>query len=287
MTDEKQTPGADHRGVDSLTEVLRLQAEALARISERMSGMRGASTGAPPPPPPSSPRPEPGDGAHLPALAGDPSLNEESLPVLNSFRKFLDHERRRARKRTLWILLGFTVAFSGVLAVIVWMNSESVSQLSTDIGRANERAERARKSAEEEIRKMEAKAASSAEENAATVRKDVTRNILWAHSVISSNVASKIEGRDEELERLKEKLSSLEIENTLLTRQVNELGRRMRAVEADYQDYLERPLLESQLRDQEIKDAATNHSASFDRVAPLTINSVRFGRSMQLQVPKE
>ena len=68
---------------------------------------------------------------------------------------------------------------------------------------------------------------------------------------------------------------------------MNELGRRMRAVEADYQDYLERPLLESQLRDQEIKDAATNHSASFDRVAPLTINSVRFGRSMQLQVPKE
>ena len=43
MTNEKNNPDQDARGVEGLTEVLRLQAEALSRISERMSGARGAS----------------------------------------------------------------------------------------------------------------------------------------------------------------------------------------------------------------------------------------------------
>lgn len=287
MTDEKQAPETDHRGVDSLTEVLRLQAEALSRISERMSGMKGPASEPSAIPSDVPPRVAPGDGAHLPVLAGDPSLNEESLPVLNSFKKFLDQERRRSRKRILWVLLGFTVAFACVLGVIVWMNLENVQQLNSDINQANDRTERARKTAEAEIRRMEAKAASAAVETAAEMRKDVTRNILWAHTMITSNVTSKIEGRDEELERLKEKISSLEIENTLLTQQINELGRRMKAIEEDYQGFLERPVLEGQMREQDALAAPTNQSASVNRVAPLTINSVRFGRSLQLQVPKE
>ncbi len=287
MTDEKQNPDTDHRGVESLTEVLRLQAEALSRISERMSGMRGMSSGPTPIPPPAESKAESGSGSTLPALAGDPALNEESLPVLNSFKKFLDHERRRARKRILWVLFGFTVAFSGVLAVIVWMNRESVCQLNTDITQANARVERSRQETEAEIKRMQEKTALSATQSATSIRKDITRNILWAHSVISSNLNTEIAGRDETLDRLKEKISALEIENTMLTRQVNELARRMKAVEADCQDYLERPLLESQIRDQDAAAAATNVPVSPDRVAPLTINSVRFGRSMQLQVPRE
>lgn len=291
MTDEKQNPESDHRGVDGLTEVLRLQAEALSRISERMAGMRGSFQGsAPLNPPPVTPGVDSGRGANLPALASDPSLNEDSLPVLNSFKKFLDHERQRARKRVLWALLGFTVAFSGVLAVIVWMNSEHVTALKTDILREQVAAEKSRKQASAEIRKVSENAALSATQNATTMRKDITRNILWAHSVISSNLSSELSGRDSEIDQLKEKVSGLEIENTMLTKQLNELGRRLKAVEDDYRDFLERPLLEAEVRDAEpvVEGDPTNLQSKTSRVAsPLTINSARLGRTLQLQMPKD
>lgn len=292
MTDEKQNSESDHRNVDGLTEVLRLQAEALSRISERMSGMRGVSSGtAPQPPPPSAaPGPEAAPGSHLPVLAGDPALDEDSLPVLNSFKKFLDQERRRARKRILWVLMGFTVAFSGVLVLIVWLNGERVNALKTDILQEKAVAEKTRQEASAEIRKVAEGAAMSATQNATAMRKDITRNILWAHSVISSNLSSELSGRDGEIDQLRTKVDALEIENTMLTKQINELSRRMKAIESDYRDFLERPAQESQLRDLEAAAAAelTNPpSASVRSGAPLTINSARFGRVMQLQVPKD
>lgn len=290
MTDEKQNPEPDHRGVDGLTEVLRLQAEALSRISERMAGMRGSSQGAATNPPQVSPGMDSGRGVNLPALASDPSLNEDSLPVLNSFKKFLDHERQRARKRVLWVLLGFTVAFSGVLSVIVWMNSEHVTALKTDILREQVAAEKSRKQASAEIRKVSENAAISATQNVTTMRKDITRNILWAHSVISSNLSTELSGRDSEIEQLKDKVSGLEIENTMLTKRLNELGRRLKAVEDDYRDFLERPLLEAGVRDAEpVVDVDTpNIQSNKSRVAsPLMINSPRLGRTLQLQVPKD
>lgn len=294
MTDEKQDPGSEHRSMDGLTEVLRLQAEALSRISEKMSGMRnGSQRPAPVNPPPGFASRDPEHGVHLPVLAGDPALNEESLPVLNSFKKFLSHERRRARKRMLWATLGFSAAFSAVLAVIVWMNSERVSALKTDILQEKALSEKSRQEASVAIKKVADGAAEASTQTAATMRKDITRNILWAHSVISSNLTTQLTGRDSEIEQLKDKVAALELDNTMLAKQLNELGRRMKAIESDYRDFMERPSQESQLRDLEAEAAAalgmTNQppAAIKPASAPLTINSAKFGRPFQLQVPKD
>lgn len=292
MTDEKQNPDLDHRSVDGLTEVLRLQAEALSRISERMAGMRGSSPGAAPlNPPPVTPGREAGDGANLPVLASDPSLDEDSLPVLNSFKKFLDHERRRARKRILWTLLAFTAAFSAVLAAIVWLNTEHVAALKSDIQLEQAVSEKSRKEASSEIRKVSEAAAQSATQNATAMRKDITRNILWAHSVISSNLSSELSGRDTEISELKDKIAALELDNTMLAKQLNELGRRLKAVEDDYRDFLERPPLEADFRDVKAPMAPESlnlPAANAVRVtSPLMINSPRLGRTLQLQVPKD
>ncbi len=296
MTNEKNNPDQDARGVEGLTEVLRLQAEALSRISERMSGARGASqeSGPAKAPAPAQAQPaEPQGGAHLPALSRDPALNQDSLPVLNSFKKFLDDERRQSRRRILWMTLGLTVAFSGALAGIVWLNSESVNGVRSNIIQEREKSEKARQSAAAAIKRVETQAAQATAQTASTMRKDITRNILWAHSVISSNVNTELSGRDGEFDRLKEKISVLEVENTMLTRKLNELARRVKSVEDDYRDFLERPILESQLSEQDAEDAAgaaavTNVTAELvPRAAPLTINSGHFGRRLRLQVPKD
>ena len=293
MTDEKQTPEADHRGVDGLTEVLRLQAEALSRISERMSGLRGNfQKSTPVNTPPGFASQDSGQGSNLPVLAGDPALNEDSLPILNSFKKFLSEERRRARKRNLWLTLGFTVAFTGVLAAIVWMNSERISAIRTDVVEQMARTEKSRQEAASAIKKVADGAALASVQTATTMRKDITRNILWAHSVISSNLSSELSGRDGEIDQLKDKVAALEIDNTMLTKQLNELGRRVKAVEADYRDFMERPMQESQLRELEAQAAGELGSTNLPAIpvrspSPLTINSAKFGRQFQLQMPKD
>ena len=288
MSNEKQTPDQDQRSMDGLTEVLRLQAEALSRISERMSGMRGTIPEPGPAKLKATPgKSEPQAGIHLPVLSGDPAVTEDSLPILNSFKKFLDDERRQTRKRILWVVLGVTVCFAAVLAVIVWLNSEKVNSLNTDIARQRERTEKTRQDAESELKRVESKATQAVAQNAATLHKDITRNILWAHSVISSNVSSELSGRDNEVDRLKDKISALEVDNTMLTRKLNELSRRVKAVEDDYRDFLERPAQESQLPVAE-ESAVTNDAGKAEPgIAPLTINSAHFGRAFKLQVPKQ
>ncbi len=295
MTNENTNPDQDARGVEGLTEVLRLQAEALSRISERMSGARGASqeAGSAKAPPPTHPEGSHG-GSHLPALSRDPALNQDSLPVLNSFKKFLDDERRQSRRRILWMTLGLTVAFSGALAGIVWLNNESVEGVRNNIIREQVKSEKARQAAAATaaaaIRRVEAQAAQATAQTASTMRKDITRNILWAHSVISSNVNTELSDRDGEVDRLKEKISTLEVENTMLTRKLDELARRVKSVEDDYRDFLERPILESQLLEQDVEDAAAATNVITDlppQASPLTINSGHFGRRVRLQVPKD
>lgn len=293
MTDEKKYSEADHRGVDGLTEVLRLQAEALSRISERMSGLRGnfqkpLSTN----PPQGFAGQDLGQGLNLPALAGDPALNEDSLPVLNSFKKYLSDERRRARKRNLWLTLGFTVAFSGVLAAIVWLNSERISAIKSDVVDQKARVEKSRQEATSAIKKVADGAAQASTQTATTLHKDISRNILWAHAVLSSNLTSELSGRDVEIDQLKDKISALEIDNTMLTKQLNELGRRVKAVEADYRDFMERPMQDSQLRDLEARAAGESGATNPPPMPvkspnPVTINSAKFGRQFQLQMPKE
>lgn len=287
MTDDKNNPGSEQRGVDGLTEVLRLQAEALSRISERMAGSQGFP-GALPPAEPHRPIEPPRDPGHLPVLAVDPALNEESLPVLNSFKKFLDQERQRARKRMLWVLLGFTLVFSGVLAVIVWMNSERARSLKDDIGRTQAQAERSRQEASQELHRLSEKSTMLATQNVATMRRDLTRNILWAHSVISSNLSSELSDRDSTVERLKEKVSSLEIENAMLSRQMGELDLRLKTLEDNVKEGAEQAALEARIRQQESTATVTNKAQPAPgKTTPVLINSAKFGRSFQLRMPQE
>jgi len=288
MTDNINSSGSDKRGVEGLTEILRLQAEALSRISERMAGMNQAAGKMPLP---SLGKQRPGDGMNLPVLAGDPSLNEESLPVLNSFKQFLEQERRRGRKRFVWGLLGITVAFSCVLAVIVKMNIDRAHALKADIQQTSTRLDRSQQVTDDELKKVADKAAQSAQtmaKNAATIRSDITRNILWAHSVLASNMTTEFTDRDSEIMRLKDKVSTLEVDNTMLTRQVAELVQRVQIIETDYFDNNNRLQVNSQNPDSnEVGRAISNAIPANGRSAPLTINSPRFGRPMQMRVPKE
>lgn len=283
MTTEKSGMGSESRGMDGLTEVLRLQAEALSRISERMADSRGvhgdASQGLP-----SSPHEQVRDPAHLPVRAGDPALTEESLPVLNSFKKFLDQERRRSRQRMLWVLFGFSAVIAGVLVIIVRLNHDRATALEADIVQAKAKAEQVRSEAGQEIRQMGEKASLMAAQNANQMRKDITRNILWAHSVISSNVNSELSGRDGDLDRLKDKVSSLEIENAMMSRKVMELEQRLGELE-EVREKSEAAMIEGQIREQDAVTASNRPSAK--ETTPVMINSAKFGRSFQLRVPQE
>lgn len=283
MSENKDNLDPEHRGVEGLTEVLRLQAEALSRISERMAGMNPAAGKFPPPPSAKAPR---SDGMNLPALAGDPALSEESLPVLNSFKQFLDQERRRGRKRFIWGIIGLVVVFSCVLAVLVKLNSDRVHALKADLDQTGTRIDRSQLSTEAEFKKAADKVAQSAAKSAATVRSDITRNILWAHSTLASNMSSELTDRDSQIERLKEKVSTLEVDNTMLTRQVAELFQRVQIIETDYLDNIDRPAVERPGADGVIRPASNTVPVT-GRATPLTINSARYGRPMQMQVPKE
>jgi hypothetical protein len=283
MTENKDGLDSEHRGVEGLTEVLRLQAEALSRISERMSGMGSAGVKFPPPPSGKAPRQ---DSMNLPALAGDPALSEESLPVLNSFKQFLDQERRRGRKRFIWGVLGLVVVFACVLAVLVKLNSERVRSLTADLEKTSTRIERSQLSTEAELKKVSNQAAQTAAKNVATVRSDITRNILWAHSTLASNMNTELTDRDSQIERLKEKVSTLEVDNTMLTRQVAELIQRVQIIETDYLDNIDRPSL-ALPAPEAVGRPVSNAIPATGRTAPLTINSARYGRPLQMQVPKE
>jgi len=282
MTDNKRSEDSENRGMDGLTEVLRLQAEALSRISERMAGMRGSQPeSAPIPPPPPVYQGLGRESGSLPVLARDPVLSDDSLPVLNTFKNFLEQERRHARKRLLWVLLSFTMIFSGVLSVIVWLNGERSREIKSEIVQTNARAERSRLDSEAELKRLGENMSNTATQNVSQMRKDITRNILWAHSVLASNVSSELSGRDSETERLKEKISSIEIENAMLARQIEELGKRLNALESHDLGGMNRDVLDLEML------LKTNRTATLASPTPVIINSAKYGRSFQLRMPQE
>lgn len=281
MTDEKPHPELERQGVEGLTEVLRLQAEALSRISERMSGAR--HPGATPGIPPVEPRRESGN---LPVLAGDPALSGDSLPVLNSFKSFLEQERQMARRRLLWVILGFTGVFSAVLALLVWLNNERASGLEADLRHSAERSEQARQEADAGLKRLAAQSALTATQNVNQMRHDMARNILWAHSVIASNFTSELSGRDSELDRLKEKLASVEVENALLSRRLAELDDRLEQVESAAKERDAEDAIRAQINQQEATAAATARPVMPAPAAePLQINSARYNRPLKLRMP--
>ncbi len=214
MTEQNQH--TDGGTSPDLNEVLRLQAVALARMSERMDAHR-----TPGPKPLPSPPVERPAGGNLPVLASDAALTEDSLPVLNAFRDFLEQERRRTRARILWVSLSFAVVFGVAAAVVIWMGRERLLELRSDLGSTTRKVDQSLQDANAEMRKV----SEAAGRTVTTIQRDVNATLHKTQSTIASNVAVEMQSRDAELGLLKEKLAALEIENAVLIGRLREADR--------------------------------------------------------------
>lgn len=269
IRDDTKMSDDDHKESASLGEVIRLQAMALARMSERMTNQEGVQPGSLP-----APRPLREEG-NLPVLAGDAALSEESLPVLNSFKKFLAAERRRARRRVIWVSVALGAGLMIVVGVGAWAGRERIAALRDDIAAANVRSEEARLKAAAEIKKSTDSAAAAA----ALLRQDLRRNVQSSHSILSSNLTTQLVGRETELEQLKEKLSTLEIENAMLASQLKELAETSRQLQENYAAWIQSgPAMATP--EEEPADIPAEA-----KTLPLLIQSRGQKRAVQLRVP--
>lgn len=225
MSDDTQKTQTDTRGMDNLTEVLRLQAETLARISERMAGLQSPAPrgGGLPPPMALPPRRDAGGEHGLPALAEDPSLSEESLPVLNAFRKFIEAERHKARVRLVWAALAFVVLLAAVLAAVLYLGRAKAEDLQSAIRATRQQAAEARASAEAEAKKMA--------DTTALLKSDINRGLVAAHS----NVVNQMGTRDAEIDKLRETISNLEMDNAELVGKLKAVIDRTEQLQAAYE----------------------------------------------------
>lgn len=276
MTDNDTRAGEGNKEAGSLSEILRLQAVALARMSERIAGQQ-----EPEPHPVPAPRPPRTERRHssddqLPVLASDANLTEEALPVLNTFKKFLEAERRRARRRVLWASLALGSAFLVILGTLAWVGRDRLAELSRALGAADSEARASRMATESELRKVS--------QSAASLKQDLWRTVSSSQSLLSSNLDTKLSGREADVEQLKEKLSALEIENAMLIGRLKEL--------ADTTSRLQESYDALSARGDTARAAAgqtTNASAMGDtsglRNLPLLIETPGYGRPVNLRVP--
>ncbi|MEI7436410.1 MAG: hypothetical protein WCL16_06350, partial [bacterium] len=139
MSDTRNDDGKRSE-IGNLTEILRLQAETLARMTSRMGN--GASQIPPAARLPEGARfadddddDEVNGNSALPVLARDPSASGDSLPVLNTFRKFLADERRRARRRLTAAAIVFAALLLIILTALIWVGSENLQNVRMDLSR--------------------------------------------------------------------------------------------------------------------------------------------------------
>jgi hypothetical protein len=283
MTEEHKPD--DEPTAPDLNEVLRLQAVALARMSERMNMHQ---SGAARPLPPVQDR----TGSCLPMLASDVALSEDSMPVLSAFREFLDQERRRTRARILWISLLFVVLFSASAAVLVWMGREHIQELRADIGTANRKVEASRERADAEIRKISERA----NQSATVLKRDLNSSMTQAQSVLASNLNTKLQRSDAEMDLLKDKLSALEIENAVLVGRLREALERAEALQleemhAETEAEMDALAVEDQAKagtvatEEEIPAVVEMMPASDSDRDPIVIQSPSYNRAFRLKVP--
>ena len=249
MKDDQQRQ--DDEGVNEmdLAEVIRLQAEALARISGKMAGHRsgGAETrGGTGPRGPARGRSEEGDvllslrsggqGESLPALADDPALSAESMPVLNAFRKFLDAERRRTRARMIqtWVLLACVIL--GILAVAFVVGRRRLAGIASDVQAQRDFVNQSRTETEVEVRRVNwvvqelqaRNAAADADlkrmrDSALQLRQEMTNQVLS----VQTQLVLRLEKQTSELlDGMNDKLTSLQIENAMLQNALKDLQTR-------------------------------------------------------------
>ena len=272
MTEETHKPDGDSTTGD-LNEILRLQAVALARMSERINAQYTSPVKALPPLQERS-------GLHMPILTSDAALSEDSMPVLNAFREFLDQERRRTRARILWISLLFAVLFAASVAAILWLGRERLQELRADIGVANRKVDASRERASDEIKKISETATRSV-----TAMK---RDMSMAQSAIVSNLNDKLQNRDVETELLKEKLSNLEIENAMLIGRMRDSADRAEARQATEEaaDADGAEMLDPMDDNIGVVTDETNDVVQSKDMAPIVIQTPSYNRPVRLKVPR-
>lgn len=283
MTDETQKANSDPGGVGGLTEILKLQAEALARMSERMAGQQAPHLSGPPLALP--PRFD-GAGGHFPVMAGDPAMSEEGLPVLNAFRKFLETERRKARRRFVWMSVLFVVFMGGVIAAAASLWSNRVRELSSDI--AGVRTEAAEAKVAAQVRTDAGEKAQRVAESAVKSVSDIKNNL----SAAQSNLAAEVVSRSGEIDRLKEMISSLQLENAVLISQVNTLTKKTAELEAgpaaeEVPETMAQPVTGPwQGREAPKSYAVPSPAAGRKAGEPLRISAPGLSGSVQLHLPE-
>jgi hypothetical protein len=234
-TDRRDNEPGDEQ---DLAEVIRLQAEALARISGRMAGRRaerhagetGGGAGGVKPPPRASigqlvRTGAPAGGSGLPVLADDAALSLESMPVLNAFRQFLDAERRRARRRQMALAGVFIALLAAVMAVGVIVGRRHLARMQAEVDAAREESVRDRAESEEHMRRMALTAADMSDareqvqqdlrgvaEGTAALRQELTNQLRAARQELVRQVAF----QTNEILRLQDVIASLQIENAQL-----------------------------------------------------------------------
>ncbi len=276
MMDENKMAGDENKSPTSLSEVLRLQAVALARMSERMSNRQQAAD----PQPASAPvPPRPWQEDQFPVLARDAALSEDSLPVLNTFRKFLEAERRRARRRVIWVSILLGTGFMIAVGAVAWVGRERIAELKVEIMSANRRVADARRLAEAELDKV----AESAAAAASSLRLDLRRNVVSSHTLLSSNLNTRLLGRDAELDQVKEKLLAMEIENAMLMSQLKELADTSRQLQENYAAWIQSTPEAGPIEPSDSR--ASTATVVEAKNLPLMIRSPGQGRAVQMRVP--
>ncbi len=276
MTNDQNRAGDSGKDSGGLSEILRLQAVALARMSERLAGQQEPESPALPVPraAPHDTRPRHED--QFPVLASDAALSDESLPVLNTFKKFLEAERRRARRRVIWISLAFGAGMVVIMGALAWLGRERIAELRQAIGTASAQANESRLKTDAEIKKVS--------ESAITLKQDLWRTVLSSHSMLSSNLNTKWVGREAEVDQLKEKLSALEIENAMLVGRLKELADTTMRLQESYETWIEKSASvepAGQVQTGVVSGASPTEAKNL----PLLINAPGYGRAVNLRLP--
>jgi hypothetical protein len=230
-----------------ISQLLQRQAEELSRLSQQISGTASApggpsggdrNFGAEKPPVQTWPIPVkagPANESQLPMLASDPSLSADSLPVLDAFRQFLEEERRRTRRRMIRLMTVGGLIVLGIMGVVAWGIDRSVRQTRRDLQVTQVKASQLATEQAEQVGKV-SMTASNLERRMILERQRVQsvavaatnlQKIVEAEKIrndqIRGQTAETIGDQQAEIQRLKEMITSLEIDNALLTGSIKDL----------------------------------------------------------------
>jgi len=234
-------------GMSDISKLLQKQAEELSRLSQQLSGTTSA-TGTPPggernfgaekPPVQTWSVPVktvPAGESQLPVLASDPALSADSLPVLDAFRQFLEEERRRTRRRMIRLMVVGGLIVLGIMGIVAWGIDQSIRQTRHDLHLTQMKASQLATVQAEQVGQVSL-TASNLERRMIVERQKVQSVAVAATNLQKIVEAEKLQNdlargqtketindQQEEIQRLKELVTTLEIDNALLTGSIKDL----------------------------------------------------------------